>query len=45
MNPWKGMQTGVTRKTSEGKPEGGALDARVREAVHAIMTMPEYQLA
>jgi predicted amidohydrolase YtcJ len=23
LNPWKGMQTGVTRKTSEGKPEGG----------------------
>jgi predicted amidohydrolase YtcJ len=23
MNPWKGLQTGVTRKTSEGKPEGG----------------------
>jgi hypothetical protein len=23
MNPWKGLQTGVTRKTHEGKPEGG----------------------
>jgi predicted amidohydrolase YtcJ len=23
LNPWKGMQTGITRKTSEGKPEGG----------------------
>lgn len=23
MNPWEGLQTGVTRKTSEGKPEGG----------------------
>jgi predicted amidohydrolase YtcJ len=23
MNPWKGIQTGVTRKTSEGKPDGG----------------------
>ena len=23
MNPWTGMQTGITRKTSEGKPEGG----------------------
>ncbi|HXG08280.1 MAG TPA: DUF1800 domain-containing protein [Gemmataceae bacterium] len=29
----------------EGKPEGNALDQRVRETVHAIMTMPEYQLA
>lgn len=23
MNPWKGLQTGITRKTAEGKPEGG----------------------
>ncbi|MBZ5681626.1 MAG: amidohydrolase [Acidobacteriia bacterium] len=23
MNPWTGMQTGITRKTSQGKPEGG----------------------
>jgi predicted amidohydrolase YtcJ len=23
LNPWKGMQTGITRKTSEGKPNGG----------------------
>jgi hypothetical protein len=29
----------------EGKPKGPALDRRVREAVHAIMCMPEYQLA
>jgi hypothetical protein len=29
----------------EGEPEGDALDQRTREAVHAIMTMPEYQLA
>ncbi len=28
-----------------GKPTGPALDRRVREAVHAIMCMPEYQLA
>ncbi len=26
-------------------PTGAALDRRVREAVHAILTMPEYQLA
>jgi uncharacterized protein (DUF1800 family) len=30
---------------AEGKPTGPVLDRRVREAVHAIMTMPEYQLA
>jgi hypothetical protein len=29
----------------EGKPEGSALDQRVRETIHAIMTMPDYQLA
>ena len=23
MNPWKGLQTGITRKTEDGKPEGG----------------------
>jgi hypothetical protein len=30
---------------AEGKPSGPALDRRVREAVHAILTMAEYQLA
>jgi uncharacterized protein (DUF1800 family) len=30
---------------AEDNPTGPALDRRVREAVHAIMTMPEYQLA
>ena len=30
---------------AEGKPAGAALDRRVREAVHAILAMPEYQLA
>jgi uncharacterized protein (DUF1800 family) len=30
---------------AEGTPSGAALDRRVREAVHAIMMMPEYQLA
>ena len=29
----------------EGNPTGNALDQRVRETFHAIMTMPEYQLA
>ncbi|HWG44897.1 MAG TPA: DUF1800 domain-containing protein [Gemmataceae bacterium] len=28
-----------------GHPKGAALDRRVRETVHAILTMPEYQLA
>ena len=30
---------------TEGKPTGAALDRRAREAVHAILTMAEYQLA
>ena len=30
---------------SAGDPTGTALDHRVREAVHAILTMAEYQLA
>jgi hypothetical protein len=30
---------------AEGPPTGPALDRRVREAVHAILTMAEYQLA
>ena len=30
---------------AEGKPKDKALDRRVREAAHAIMCMPEYQLA
>jgi uncharacterized protein (DUF1800 family) len=30
---------------AQGNPTGPALARRVREAVHAIMTMPEYQLA
>jgi hypothetical protein len=29
----------------EGRPKGKDLDRRVREAAHALMTMPEYQLA
>jgi hypothetical protein len=28
-----------------GLPKDKALDRRVREAVHAILSMPEYQLA
>jgi uncharacterized protein (DUF1800 family) len=30
---------------AEGRPSGSALARRVREAVHALLTMPEYQLA
>jgi hypothetical protein len=30
---------------ADGKPTGPALDRRVREAVHAILTMAEYHLA
>jgi uncharacterized protein (DUF1800 family) len=38
-------QAKLTAFVAEGKPDSKALDRRVREAVHAIMTMPEYQLA
>jgi hypothetical protein len=30
---------------AEGRPSGAALDRRVREAAHAVLTLPEYQLA
>jgi hypothetical protein len=30
---------------AEGEPTGAALDRRVRETVHAVLTMAEYQLA
>jgi hypothetical protein len=30
---------------TEGKPEGPTRDRRVRETIHALMTIPEYQLA
>ena len=43
-----GIRPEVERKLVDfvavGKPSGPALDARVREAVHAILTLPEYQL-
>jgi uncharacterized protein (DUF1800 family) len=29
---------------SDGKPTGAKLDTRIREAAHAVMCMPEYQL-
>ncbi|HEY3787449.1 MAG TPA: DUF1800 domain-containing protein [Urbifossiella sp.] len=34
----------LTAFLANGKPTGAALDIRVRELVHALMTMPEYQL-
>jgi hypothetical protein len=30
---------------AEDEPKDSALDQRVREAIHGIMTMPEYQLS
>ena len=35
----------LTAFVAEGQPAGSALDRRVREAVHAVLTMPEYHLA
>jgi hypothetical protein len=41
----KSAQAKLVAFIEAGKPTGKALDRRVREAVHAIMCMPEYQLA
>jgi uncharacterized protein (DUF1800 family) len=38
-------QAKLTAFLAAGKPAGAALDRRVREAVHAVLCMPEYQLA
>jgi uncharacterized protein (DUF1800 family) len=35
----------LTSYLADGKPTGPALNRRIRETAHAIMTMPEYQLA
>jgi hypothetical protein len=35
----------LTAFVADGKPAGAALDRRVREVAHAILSMPEYQLA
>src|SRR5262249_22920729 len=40
----KAARAKLTAFLADGKPTGKALDKRIREAVHAIMTMPEYQL-
>jgi hypothetical protein len=39
------VKTRLVSFLADGKPEGAALDRRVREAVHAILAMAEYQLA
>jgi hypothetical protein len=38
-------QKRLTAFLTEGKPRGEALDQRVREVVHAILSMAEYQVA
>ena len=40
-----GQRTKLLALLSDGKPTGATLDGRVRETVHAILSMPEYQLA
>lgn len=44
-----GIRAGSREKlvafVADGKPTGRALARRVREAVHAVLTLPEYQLA
>jgi uncharacterized protein (DUF1800 family) len=39
------MRARLVAFAAEGKPQGATLDRRAREAVHAIMTTAEYQLA
>jgi hypothetical protein len=38
-------RTKLTAFVADGKPAGEQLDRRVRETAHAILSMPEYQLA
>ncbi|HVS37037.1 MAG TPA: DUF1800 domain-containing protein [Gemmataceae bacterium] len=38
-------RTKLTTFVADGKPTGDKLDRRTREAAHAILSMPEYQLA
>jgi hypothetical protein len=38
-------RTKLTAFVADGKPAGDRLDRRVRETAHAILSMPEYQLA
>jgi len=41
----KTAEVKLVKFVAEGSPKDKALDRRVRETVHAIMCMPEYQLA
>jgi uncharacterized protein (DUF1800 family) len=40
-----GARAGLVTYLTDGNPVGDALNRRIRETAHAIMTMPEYQLA
>jgi predicted amidohydrolase YtcJ len=45
LNPWEGIQTAVTRQTSDGKPSGGFLPAQkltVAQAVEGYTVEPAY---
>ena len=39
------VRDALARFAAEGNPRGVALDRRLRETAHAILTLPEYQLA
>ncbi len=39
------VRSRLTAFVADGKPAGDKLDRRAREAAHAILSMPEYQLA
>ena len=41
----KTAEAKLVQFVADGSPKDKALDRRVRETVHAIMCMPEYQLA
>jgi hypothetical protein len=40
-----GQRERLVNFIAEDSPKDGALDQRVRNAMHAVMTMPEYQLS
>src|SRR5262249_55397677 len=41
----KDARSRLEKFLAEGNPQGSALDWRIRDAAHTIMTMPEYELA
>ncbi len=41
----KNARAGIASYFTDGKPVNESLNRRIRETAHAIMTMPEYQLA